>query len=81
MNIFKNILGDPMVENILKWVEHGLVIGGIAIFGDLGANAANLSTDQTTVLIIGAVAGAVVRFLNKKGNIPPAPPTGMVPSN
>lgn len=59
-----------MQDKILSFAEHALVIAGVAGVTDLVANLSGVTTDQTVVVIFGAVAGVIIRFLNKLNKEP-----------
>lgn len=63
-------------SNVGKWLEHALFVAGGAAVVDLAANATQVSSDDTTLLIVGALLTAATRFFNKKlGNSPNPEPT------
>lgn len=82
----QDLLHGQQSQAVQTWLEHALVIGGIGAITDLTNNEAGLGYSHETVIIVGFVLGALVRFLNKAdvklvspvvvtASPPPAPPT------
>lgn len=53
------------LATVLTWVEHALVVAGLAGIADLGNNVANLGLSQALVIIIVAAFGILARAINK----------------
>ncbi len=62
------------LNTTLAWVEHALIVAGIAALTDLGNNVSGLGLSASLAIIVGVVIGIVLRFLNKLNPQPTPPP-------
>lgn len=56
---------NAFLATVLTWVEHALVVAGLAGIADLGNNVAGLGLSQALVIIVVAGLGIAARFVNK----------------
>ncbi len=62
------------LNTALAWVEHALIVAGIAALTDLGNNVSGLGLSASLAIIVGVVIGIALRFINKYAPQPTPPP-------